>query len=80
MKAFYSTSYGGAEASRYGDYPDPSISSGQVLVEVMAVSINPVDYKVKRGDLRLLSGSKFPRILGSDFTGKPRGKIIIRIL
>lgn len=69
MKAFYSTSYGGAEASQYGDFPDPSLDSGQILVEVKAVSINPVDYKVKRGDLRLLSGSKFPRILGSDFAG-----------
>jgi NADPH:quinone reductase-like Zn-dependent oxidoreductase len=69
MKAFYSTSYGGPEASHYGDFPDPSAGAGQVLVEVKAVSINPVDYKVKRGDLRLLSGSKFPRILGSDFAG-----------
>jgi NADPH:quinone reductase-like Zn-dependent oxidoreductase len=69
MKAFYSKSYGGAEASQYGDYPDPAPDSGQVLVEVKAVSLNPVDYKVKRGDLRLLSGSKFPRILGSDFAG-----------
>jgi NADPH:quinone reductase-like Zn-dependent oxidoreductase len=69
MKAFYSESYGAAEASHYGDYADPVVGPGQVLVEVKAVSINPVDYKVKRGDLRLLSGSKFPRILGSDFAG-----------
>lgn len=69
MKAFYSTAYGGPEFSSYGDFPDPSAGKGQLLVEVKAVSINPVDYKVKRGIAKLMSGSKFPRIFGSDFAG-----------
>lgn len=69
MKAYYSTGYGGADVSKYGDYPDPSVAGTQVLVEVKAVSINPVDFKVKRGDLKFISGRKFPRILGSDFSG-----------
>jgi NADPH:quinone reductase-like Zn-dependent oxidoreductase len=69
MKAYYSTRYGGADVSQYGDYPDPSVAGNQVLVEVKAVSINPVDFKVKRGDLKFLSGRKFPRIFGSDFSG-----------
>ena len=69
MKAYYSTRYGGADVSQYGDYPDPSVTGNQVLVEVKAVSINPVDFKVKRGDLKFLSGRKFPRIFGSDFSG-----------
>ena len=69
MKAFYSTAYGGPEVSHYGDFPDPSAGNGQLLVEVKAVSVNPVDYKVKRGVARLMSGSKFPRIFGSDFAG-----------
>jgi len=69
MKAYYSTAYGGPEVSQYGDFPDPSAGNGQLLVEVKAVSINPVDYKVKRGIAKFMSGSKFPRILGSDFAG-----------
>jgi NADPH:quinone reductase-like Zn-dependent oxidoreductase len=69
MKAYFSTAYGGPEVSRYGDFPDPSAGNGQILVEVKAVSINPVDYKVKRGVAKLMSGSKFPRIFGSDFAG-----------
>ena len=72
MKAFYSTAYGGPEVSHYGDFPDPSAGNGELLVEVKAVSINPVDYKVKRGVARLMSGSKFPRIFGSDFAGVVR--------
>jgi NADPH:quinone reductase-like Zn-dependent oxidoreductase len=69
MKAYYSTAYGGPEVSQYGDFPDPSAGVGQLLVEVRAVSINPVDFKVKQGVARLMSGSKFPRIFGSDFAG-----------
>jgi NADPH:quinone reductase-like Zn-dependent oxidoreductase len=69
MKAYYSTAYGGPEVSQYGDFPDPSAGPGQLLVEVKAVSINPVDYKVMRGIAKFISGSKFPRIFGSDFAG-----------
>jgi NADPH:quinone reductase-like Zn-dependent oxidoreductase len=72
MKAYYSTAYGGPEVSHYGDFPDPSAGNGHLLVEVKAVSLNPVDYKVKRGIARLMSGSKFPRIFGSDFAGVVR--------
>ncbi len=69
MKAYYSTAYGGAEVSQYGDFPEPSAGNGQLLVEVKAVSLNPVDYKVKRGIAKFMSGSRFPRIFGSDFAG-----------
>ena len=69
MKAYYSTAYGGPEVSHYGDFPDPSPDDSQLLVEVRAVSINPVDYKVKRGIAKFMSGSRFPRIFGSDYAG-----------
>lgn len=69
MKAYYSTAYGGSDVSHYGDFPDPIAGIDQLLIEVKAVSINPVDFKVKRGDLKFISGFKFPRIFGSDFAG-----------
>lgn len=69
MKAYYSKAYGGPEVSEYGDLPDPVIGSGQLLIEVRAVSINPVDFKVKRGIAKFFTKSKFPRIYGSDFAG-----------
>ena len=69
MKAYYSTAYGGSEASAYGDLPDPAFSSKQVLVEVKAASINPVDWKIRRGDARPFTGLRFPRIFGADFAG-----------
>lgn len=72
MKAYYSTAYGGPEVSHYGDLPDPTAGEGQLLVEVKAVSINPVDFKVKRGVAKFMSGTKFPRVFGSDFAGVVR--------
>ncbi len=69
MKAYYSTAYGGSESSVYGDLPDPSAGAGQLLIEVKAVSINPVDWKIKQGAARLVTGFSFPRIFGADFAG-----------
>jgi NADPH:quinone reductase-like Zn-dependent oxidoreductase len=69
MKAFYLVSYGGPEASKFGDLPDTVGGYGLLLIQVKAVSINPVDYKIKNGDLKLIVGSKFPKIIGSDFAG-----------
>ncbi len=69
MKAYYSNAYGGSEASVYGYLPDPSAGLGQVLVEVKAVSINPVDWKIKQGVARLVTGFRFPRVFGADFAG-----------
>lgn len=69
MKAYYSTAYGGSESSVYGDLPDPSAGLGQLLIEVRAVSINPVDWKIKQGVARLVTGFRFPRIFGADFAG-----------
>jgi NADPH:quinone reductase-like Zn-dependent oxidoreductase len=69
MKAYFSMAYGGPDKSLIGELPDPVPGKNQLLVEVKAASINPVDYKVKRGDIKFLSGSKFPKIVGSDFAG-----------
>jgi NADPH:quinone reductase-like Zn-dependent oxidoreductase len=69
MKAYFSTAYGGPEVSHFGDIPDPSASNGQLLIEVKAVSLNPVDFKVKRGIAKFMSNPGFPRIYGSDFSG-----------
>ena len=69
MKAYYSTKYGGPEYAFFGELPDVSAKNGEVLVEVKAVSINPVDYKIMQGAVRLISGSKFPRVFGTDFSG-----------
>jgi NADPH:quinone reductase-like Zn-dependent oxidoreductase len=69
MKAFYATAYGGPEIMRYGDLPDPSPRRSEVLVAVRAASVNPLDYKIRRGDFRMVTGRGFPKVLGADFAG-----------
>ena len=59
MKAFYLKSLGGPASSEHGYLPDPFIERGQLLIEVKAVSIDVVDYKVKNCDLKFIIDSKF---------------------
>jgi len=69
VKAFVMTRYGGPEVMRYADLPDPSPGRGEVLVSVKAASVNPLDYKIRRGDFRIVTGGRFPKVLGADFAG-----------
>lgn len=47
----------------------PSIQQDQLLIRVKAVSINPLDWKVYGGEMKLMSGSTFPKSVGIDFSG-----------
>ncbi|MGM7635009.1 NADP-dependent oxidoreductase [Bacillus sp. Hm123] len=47
----------------------PKISSDDVLVEIHAASINPIDYKVRDGKVKMLLNYKMPLVLGNDFSG-----------
>jgi NADPH:quinone reductase-like Zn-dependent oxidoreductase len=69
MKASYILKYGKKVPFKYGDLPNPVPSENQLLVEVKAVSVNPVDFKIKSGIIRIITGFKFPKILGSDYAG-----------
>ena len=51
------------------DMPDPGMGAHEVLVRVRASSVNPVDWKVREGMLRLLTGLQRPKALGADFAG-----------
>lgn len=47
----------------------PSIENNQLLIRVKAVSINPLDWKVYGGEMKLMSGTRFPKSVGVDFSG-----------
>jgi NADPH:quinone reductase-like Zn-dependent oxidoreductase len=68
MKAMLLTNHGGPEMLRYGEAPDPTAGPGEVVVDIHAASVNGADYKVRRGGGRY-SLSRFPHILGRDFSG-----------
>jgi len=55
-------------AVREVDVPQPG--PGEVLVRVRAAALNPKDVFTRRGSFRLLSGGRFPKIVGLDFAGE----------
>ena len=69
MKAAYINEYGGPEKIIYGELPRPEPGTGELLIGVHAVSVNPVDWKVRDGRLKFLSGKDFPIILGTELSG-----------
>lgn len=68
MKAILYRRYGPAEVLEYTDLPDPKIREDQILVQVKAASVNPVDWKLRSGKPRI-PFLKLPRIPGSDIAG-----------
>lgn len=62
--------YGDAGVLSLREVPEPSISDDQVLVGVKAVAINPLDWKLFEGQLKFLTGWKFPRGVGIEFAGE----------
>lgn len=69
MKAAVLHEYGGPSKLKYEDFPDPQPGSGEVRVRVLAVSINPVDYKMRSGETKERFPVQFPGILGRDVAG-----------
>ncbi len=69
MRAVKFDSYGGPEVLYVTDVERPQPSSGQMLVRVKATSINPIDYKVRRGDMQGMVPVTFPSGQGGDFAG-----------
>ena len=51
------------------EMPLPEIGDYEVLTEIHAASINPIDFKIRDGKVKLLTKYKMPLILGNDFSG-----------
>jgi NADPH:quinone reductase-like Zn-dependent oxidoreductase len=67
MKAAFIERHGGPEVLKFGEVPDPVAGSGEVVVDIVAASVNGADWKVREGKSGQLS--RFPYILGRDFSG-----------
>ena len=64
MKRVQYFHYGAPEELRLDDVTPPDAGRGQIRVQVRAAAANPMDWKIRRGEMKLLSGSWFPRGLG----------------
>ena len=62
--------------NRYGrdveirDVPMPMPGPNDVVIRVVAAAVNPVDWKIRDGMLKLLTGRRFPKILGTECAGE----------
>jgi 2-desacetyl-2-hydroxyethyl bacteriochlorophyllide A dehydrogenase len=70
MKAAVINQYGAPDVLQYADVEKPQIKPDQMLVKVQASSVNPIDWKIRKGMLKVLTGSKFPIVLGFDVAGE----------
>ncbi|MBO0843002.1 MAG: NADP-dependent oxidoreductase [Nocardioides sp.] len=61
--------YGGPEVLRLEEFEPRRPGRGEVLVRIKAAAANPLDFGVRRGLMRPITGSSFPRGYGHDFSG-----------
>lgn len=73
VKAFGYNSNGGPDVQEFLDLEMPIPMAGELLVEVRAAGVNPVDWKIRSGVLGAASPSDLPAVLGSEVSGVVRG-------
>lgn len=67
MRAAYITATGPASQIQYGTVADPVIAPNQVLVQVQAVSVNPIDTYIRAGNVKF--DLPMPFVVGCDLSG-----------
>jgi NADPH:quinone reductase-like Zn-dependent oxidoreductase len=72
VKAFVIDRYKPADGGHLADVPDPRPGPAQVLIEVHAAGVNPLDVRSRSGEFRLFLRHRMPLILGNDVAGVVR--------
>src|SRR5213595_696749 len=74
MKALIVDRYGSADRVRASEVPDPEMREADVLIEIHAAGVNPMDSKIRDGEFKLLLPYRLPLILGNELAG-----VVIRV-
>ncbi|WKU05652.1 NADP-dependent oxidoreductase [Micromonospora sp. HUAS LYJ1] len=69
MRAYELTGFGGPEVLRLGERRDPVPGDHDVVVDVRAVGLNPIDILQRSGTFRFASPVRFPVVPGNEFSG-----------
>jgi NADPH:quinone reductase-like Zn-dependent oxidoreductase len=69
MKAIRIHEFGDIGVLKLEDLPKPAPAAGELLIEVRAASVNPVDYKIREGKYPPVTADKLPVTLGRDVAG-----------
>ena len=70
MRGYVLKHYGGPEGAQLMDVPAPAMRSRDILVDVRAAGLNPVDFKFRQGKLRAILRPKLPFVLGNELAGE----------
>ncbi len=69
-RAYGYTAYGGPETEAWFDRPVPTPGPSELVIEVKAAGVNPVDHKARGGAMADPNASPdFPRVLGAEAAG-----------
>jgi NADPH:quinone reductase-like Zn-dependent oxidoreductase len=74
MKAWVVDRYNKKGALRLGDMPEPDLQDSDVLVEIHAAGVNPLDSKIRDGEFKLILPYRLPLILGNEVAG-----VVVRV-
>jgi NADPH:quinone reductase-like Zn-dependent oxidoreductase len=69
MKALIFNRYGKRDNLTFAEMPQPVPKSDEILVEVHAVGLNPIDYMIPKGTFKPILKVRLPVTLGSDVAG-----------
>ena len=69
MRKIIYNQYGNNEVLKITNIEEPTPMADEILIEVKSASINPVDWKIRSGELKMMTGKKFPKGIGCDFAG-----------
>ncbi len=69
MKAFTIDRYGTKEIGRIAEAPEPEVREDDVLIQIHAASVNPLDVKIRNGEFKLVLPYRMPLVLGHDVAG-----------
>ncbi|MDU8605237.1 NAD(P)-dependent alcohol dehydrogenase [Pseudomonas syringae group sp. 26L6] len=69
MQRIQYSKYGGPELMRLDNFELSAPGKGEVAVQVRFAAINPIDWKLRNGMMKIVTGNAFPRAMGMDFSG-----------
>jgi NADPH:quinone reductase-like Zn-dependent oxidoreductase len=69
MKRIQYHQYGGPEVMELEDFQLAAPAKDEVAVKVKFSAINPIDWKMRNGVMKIVTGKAFPRAMGMDLSG-----------
>ena len=74
MKAFIVDRYAKNDGVRIAEVPDPELREDDVLVQIHAAGVNPLDSKIRSGEFKFILPYRLPFILGNEVAG-----VVVRV-